>query len=90
MSCCGKNRAQIAPMRQAKPERPPSFLGRGFLAANRATITLEYRGKGLLVVTGPTTNRSYVFTRTGQRVTVDTRDRDLARTFVNLRLVPNP
>lgn len=88
MSCCGKNRAQIVPMPQARPERLPS-LPRRAPAANRATITLEYRGKGLLVVTGPVTNRSYVFTRTGQRVTMDARDRDLARTFVSLRLVPN-
>jgi hypothetical protein len=88
MSCCGKNRAQIAPMPQAKPERPPSLPSRG-PATNRATITLEYRGKGLLAVTGPVTNRTYVFTRTGQRVIMGARDRDLARTFVSLRLVPN-
>ena len=62
MSCCGKNRAQIAPMPQARPERPPSLPSRG-PAANRATITLEYCGKGLLVVTGPVTNRNYVMPR---------------------------
>ncbi len=90
MSCCGKNRAQIAPIREARPAPPASLRVRGLVAANRATITIEYRGKGLLVVTGPITNRSYVFTRTGQRLVVDARDRDLARAFVNLRLVPNP
>lgn len=90
MSCCGKNRAQIAPTRHEPSERPASELGGDLTRAHQATITVEYRGKGLLIVAGPITNRRYVFLRTGQRVAMDARDRDLTRTFVNLRLVPNP
>ncbi|HEY5961286.1 MAG TPA: hypothetical protein VIV60_32235 [Polyangiaceae bacterium] len=77
-------------MRQARPERPPSLLDRRVLGTNPATVTVEYRGKGPLVVTGPTTNRSYAFTRFGQRVMMDARDRDLTRTFTSLRLIPDP
>jgi len=89
MSCCGKNRAQIAQTPAASPKLGTPQLQRRLLAPNdHAFVTVEYRGKGRLVVVGPITGRSYVFAKTGERVTMDARDRELARTFVNLRLVP--
>jgi hypothetical protein len=42
------------------------------------------------VVAGPVTGRRYVFAMTGARVTLDARDREIARTFVNLRVVSTP
>lgn len=88
MSCCGKNRAQIARPREASQSNAPRSAERPAVVRNElATVILEYRGRGALVVAGPVTGRRYVFAMTGARVTLDARDREIARTFVNLRVV---
>jgi hypothetical protein len=78
MSCCGKKRSNLAQVsaqeaggsiqrRLLSPMSPASGSGLG--------VQFEYRGGGVLTVTGQGTGIQYRFTGYGARMNVDRRDR---------------
>jgi len=84
MSCCGKKRSNLAqPSAQAAAAgiqpRLPSTGGAGL------GVQFEYRGGGVLTVTGQGTGIQYRFTGYGARMNVDRRDRASLAAIPQLR-----
>lgn len=92
MSCCGQKRAAGS---ASPPQRPSVLISHSAAvpmassATSRRVLRLvyEYVGPTALSVTSPYTGRRYRFDRSGARLEVDTRDRSLLATLLQLRQV---
>jgi hypothetical protein len=92
MPCCGKGREQLRNQmaQTAAVANPTQHAGTTLPRRTYfTTVRFEYLGDAPVMLTSPTTGRSYRFEQRGARVEIDLRDRPWLASQPNLRQLPN-
>jgi hypothetical protein len=85
MTCCGKNRMQLRTGTPGQSRSSQIYAGRP--QRQPAQVPFVYIGNTGLTVTGPVSGIQYTFSRPGEQVKVDARDRIMLASIRQLQQV---